>query len=603
MSKSIFNTAIFNSKNITNSNSVNAVTTDLIIAENLEVTGTLTNAEVQTNSLKVGITNAQSNAITTNTNKVGISTSQTSAITSNTLKLSAITYNTTDDVTEFSESIKIDSDKNLFIGSKNIGSSLTTVENSLGDKQDTLTDALNAGDNISITSDGVISSSHTNTNTTYTAKSEGGLALSGTEFSLDLTNIASDSTYAFPRDVFVDSSKKLRAGALEYYKSSAVKDVSTEFDKKADLFVIDSASSNQLAFSTDTDGAGVAYKTLEVTLASGITNSDYGLVTSDVVFDSIKTKADDFIVNPSNTTSQMRFTNYTDTGTGAVSKSLQLIMASSIANSNYGLVTSDQVFDGLALKEDSFVVNSASSNQLEFVNEGSAKTLKVKLATAITDADGGLVTSDLAQSKLVTIGTNGTNDNQTIYGNKTFDDILEYNPRIMRFYYAIESVGNDHVRSGSNNGVWGNGSYLTSVAIVTNNTSFAENTATANDRSIKLTADGYYRIRVSVNYFSPIVDGRMSLRVYLYNRSTGTSYSTNRAYNFFALGSTSLRACVGTSLVFEDYAGFTSGTQLQVRHDLNTSTGGNGRGYSDTFSSDDTDKILMYQNVTIEKIR
>ena len=53
----------------------------------------------------------------------------------------------------------------------------------LSSKQDTLTDAANAGTNISISGAVVISA--TDTNTEYTAETNGGLSLSGTEFSVD----------------------------------------------------------------------------------------------------------------------------------------------------------------------------------------------------------------------------------------------------------------------------------------------------------------------------------------------------------------------------------------------------------------------------------
>lgn len=70
----------------------------------------------------------------------------------------------------------------------------------LGNKQDTLTDAANAGTNISISGAGVISA--TDTNTEYTAATNGGLALSGTEFSVDLTN--TNATFEIPQSVRIE---------------------------------------------------------------------------------------------------------------------------------------------------------------------------------------------------------------------------------------------------------------------------------------------------------------------------------------------------------------------------------------------------------------
>ena len=233
----------------------------------------------------------------------------------------------------FPRDVFVDSSKKLRAGALEYykSSVIKDVSTEIDNKQDILTDALNAGNNISITS-GVITS--TDTNTTYTAKLNGSLVLNGTEFSLDLTNIGTNSAYAFPRDVFVVSTKKLRAGALEYYKSSSIMDVSTEIDKKADLFVIDSGSSSQLAFSTNNDGAG-AYKTLKATLSSSISNGDNGLPTSDQVFDYLKTNYQYQIVN--NSTSQLTIGD--DGTTPNINNVLTIRLATDATSAQLGVVT------------------------------------------------------------------------------------------------------------------------------------------------------------------------------------------------------------------------------------------------------------------------
>ena len=68
----------------------------------------------------------------------------------------------------------------------------------LSSKQDTLTDADNAGTNISITAEGVISAS----SGTYTALTNGGLAVSSNEFSIDLTN--TNSRFEIPQSVRIE---------------------------------------------------------------------------------------------------------------------------------------------------------------------------------------------------------------------------------------------------------------------------------------------------------------------------------------------------------------------------------------------------------------
>jgi hypothetical protein len=72
----------------------------------------------------------------------------------------------------------------------------------LSSKQDTLTDAANAGTNISISGAGVISA--TDTNTEYTAETNGGLAVNASnEFSIDLTN--TNATFEIPQKVRIET--------------------------------------------------------------------------------------------------------------------------------------------------------------------------------------------------------------------------------------------------------------------------------------------------------------------------------------------------------------------------------------------------------------
>ena len=84
-------------------------------------------------------------------------------------------------------------------GSSNFGLITGNVLNTeLGNKQDTLTDADNAGTNISISGDGVISAS----GGTYTAATNGGLAVSSNEFSVDLTN--TNARFEIPQSVRIE---------------------------------------------------------------------------------------------------------------------------------------------------------------------------------------------------------------------------------------------------------------------------------------------------------------------------------------------------------------------------------------------------------------
>lgn len=84
-------------------------------------------------------------------------------------------------------------------GATNFGLITGNVLNTeLSTKQDTLTDADNAGTNISISTEGVISAS----SETYTALLNGGLAVSSNEFSIDLTN--TNSRFEIPQSVRIE---------------------------------------------------------------------------------------------------------------------------------------------------------------------------------------------------------------------------------------------------------------------------------------------------------------------------------------------------------------------------------------------------------------
>ena len=254
MSKSIFNAAVFNSKNITNSNNIDNVSTDTLTAENLTVTGTLTNTELQ---------NATNSAIN---------------------------------------------------------------------------------------------------------------SISFTSSSGSLTLTKADST-----------------------------SVSANLDGRYEkTFLVDTENTNQMSFSTETL-LGVDYRTLKLTMASIIYKHNNGLVTSKQVADALELRALQFIVNSANP-NQMSFT--TETIDTIDYRTLKLTMASGLATDNNGLVTSKQVYDGLELRALQFVVHPDSDSQLAFVNHTpsgsteSYRTLKVQLATAIADGDGKLVTSNLAYDTL-----------------------------------------------------------------------------------------------------------------------------------------------------------------------------------------------------------
>ena len=169
MSKTLFNTNTFQNKNVTNSNNIdNSVdiknaTIDTAVIENI------VNSELQ----------GKQDALTTG-DGIDITNNQ-------------ISFDGT-----ISQDITTNASNSITAGTLNYieGGVVKSVQREIGDKQDALT----AGTNISISPVNVISA--IDTNTTYTAAANGGLSLSGTEFSVNLSN--TNTTFAIPQLVHIE---------------------------------------------------------------------------------------------------------------------------------------------------------------------------------------------------------------------------------------------------------------------------------------------------------------------------------------------------------------------------------------------------------------
>jgi len=239
MSKTLFNQNTFQSKNVTNSDDVQDLKVDTFKAVNLTATNAIltniTNSELQaaTSGVSTNATNITANTSAISTNATNI-TGNTIAIATNATAISG-----KQDALTTGDGIDIDGDLITFDGTisqgitsggniqgvnlkyidggvvtdvkskidtnasgiSTIGTAVAANATLIQTKQDALTSTSgNSGTNISINDSGVISS----TNTTYSATSNGGLAVSGTEFSLDLTNTNAD--IVFPLNINVTGS-------------------------------------------------------------------------------------------------------------------------------------------------------------------------------------------------------------------------------------------------------------------------------------------------------------------------------------------------------------------------------------------------------------
>jgi len=211
MSKTLFNQNTFQTKNVTNSDDITDLKVDTFKATNAILTN-ITNSELQ----------AATTGVATNTTAIaGFNTSITANTTAIATNTTAIATNTTaiagkQDALSTGDGIDITGTTISFDGiisgdittsgtiTGNVmnyvdGGVVTNIKTQIESKQDTLTDGDNAGSNISISGSQVISA----TNTTYTAASNGGLSLSGTEFSLDFSN--TNSSITIPQEVLIEN--------------------------------------------------------------------------------------------------------------------------------------------------------------------------------------------------------------------------------------------------------------------------------------------------------------------------------------------------------------------------------------------------------------
>ena len=216
MSKNLFNTNTFQNKNVTNSNNIDtsitidAATIDTAVIENIvndELQGKqdalstgdgidITNNVISFDgTISQDITTGGTNSITAGTlNYIdsGVVTSVQTEIENKQDSLSTgdgidITNNVISFDGTISQDITTGGTNSITAGTLNYidNGVVTSVQTEIENKQDTLS----AGDNISIVNNTI---SATDTNTTYTAATNGGLSLSGTEFSLDFDNTNSD---------------------------------------------------------------------------------------------------------------------------------------------------------------------------------------------------------------------------------------------------------------------------------------------------------------------------------------------------------------------------------------------------------------------------
>lgn len=454
----------------------------------------------------------------------------------------------------------------------------------LSSKQDTLTDADNAGTNISISAEGVISASGGGT---YTALSNGGLAVSSNEFSIDLTN--TNSRFEIPQNVRIEK------------------------DGTPQLLVEPASTSSNNA-EIEIRGA-----------RNGSTTSPNAILRfanydSDINDVNNLGRIEGRVSNHTTNIGGMIFSNYAD----GSSRTGQLTL-SAAGNFNMGdgdtfqddyklQVTGDNNFKGSSYIREGLILDPFDMPVTSFTygsddqqsSTTSREDIYIKFAPTST------VANDWAY--LRNIGGNNA-------GHLTFDfhddtDDVRFsirnirssgvNPDVITDVFDVFSSGvtahtsiyripqmttyNFNKTSMSNN-LFGNGNrFINPNTTRTTGASFSSHS----NGSITISANGYYRIRVGAN---PVTDGyndRLAFGIYLLIGST--DYFQQQNYNFHGYSYTrnSSDGAFG-NISFEDYIYISSGTVIQVRTKLDTDN----RNFDNTLTNT---QMECYCNLQIERI-
>ena len=455
----------------------------------------------------------------------------------------------------------------------------------LSSKQDTLTDAANAGTNISISAGGVISA--VDTNTTYSALSNGGLLVSGSNaFSIDLTN--TNANFEIPQRVEIE-----KDGTPQLLVKPA-----TIFSNDAEIEIRGAKST-----STNSGQARLVFA-----------NYDNNITTTNKL-GRIEGRVADADLNIGG----LVISNYADGSTRTGQLSL-----SAAGNFNMGggdtfqddyklqvtgdnnLIGSSYIREGLILDPFDMPVTTFTNWTDNSASETSRENIYIKFApsTAVGDdwaylrnigADNaGHLTFDFfddtndARFSIRNIKSSGV---VTDVITEVFDVFSTGITAHTTLYRIPQMAIYNFNKTAMSNNTFGNGNrFITPLTTRTTGTSFSSHS----DGSITISANGYYRIRVGAN---PVQDGyndRLAFCVYIFIGST--EYFADQNYNFHGYTYTRNNSDAGFgNISFEDYIYIASGTAIQVRTKLDTDD----RSFNNTLS---TSQMECFCNLQIERI-
>lgn len=445
------------------------------------------------------------------------------------------------------------------------------ISETLTGKQDTLTHNDNAGTNISI-SEGVISA--TNTDTTYTAATHGGLTLSGTEFSLDFSN--TNATVEIPQDVHIE-----KDGYPQLIIEPAADD-----DKDAKIEIRGARSNSTIKYPSalllsnyDSDTSTTSYMGQIAGRVENTTDNVGGLYFHHYSHGVIGTGA------TMNYNGNWRFGSgdFQNNYKVQIDGNTQIDGTLGIAG-NLDLSGTLNIYSNLKIYNDRNIQAESDNSKI--------KVNKFKMTEF--NSDSKFIFENQHGAEKFTIDGSGNVD---ISGTLNVNGFSYREPQMAIFAFDQTSLldGSDSevLSVGSK---FGNDSYFSHPGLV--RLKGDDFITSYTDGAIKIGKNGFYRIRVGGN---PMLINNFSSRVSLclYLEIGNNSYLQDPSYNFF--GHCYLRGTSGSmvgafgNINFEDYIEISGETTLYVRNRV-------------TYDSDfyaavlDVDKLKCCCNLQIERI-
>jgi len=551
MSKTLFNQNTFQSKNVTNSDDVSDLKVDTFKAINLTATNII-NAELQAATSGVAsnaaaLANKQDKLTASNLlNPNFISADNDGgAVIITTGEFGALTgFDNTGGATIQGE---IDKKAQLYDVSAPLVKTTRSVIG-LGENPILLTvnntSSITDGGTDLITSGGVFTGLATKQATLSTGD---GIDITGTTISFD--GVMSGS---------IVTSGTITGATLNYVSSGVVTSVQTEIESKQD---------------TLTEGAGVDITSNTISLDLSTLTATQTLPTA------------------------LEIVSNTNT---------QLLITASSANSNDARMILRGKRNGSTTSNNAEIRFENSDQDNVGTEEKSLGSIVGRVSDAVNNY-GGLLFNNYADGATQTTAMNmSSNGNFNLGGGDTFQNTYKFKvtgdsklignnfiqPQLRHFGYDKDLI----LGASGSIANWGNGS--TQISIVSDRR-VGDSFCSTSAGTITLTANGYYRIRVSAQTQSDGYNDRVSFMNYLriVTGGTTTDYDEQQNYNFFGWNYIRNNSDGGHgSVSFEDFIYLTSGSTIQPRQKLETTSD---RNFNNTLPNANIDNYL---NITIERV-